>query len=81
MRARYGVGLRSQGIGVVFFWWLNLVRLYSLYKIQYPKRGYIPYSILGTVVSPITHSSGLHCMEVGAWVRPKRLYLTAHGKI
>ena len=25
---------------VMFFWWLNLVRLYSLYKILYPKGGY-----------------------------------------
>ena len=24
----------------VIFWWLNLVRLFSLYKILYPKGGY-----------------------------------------
>ena len=34
------------------FWWLNLVRLYSLYKILYPKRRIESYSILGTIVSP-----------------------------
>ena len=34
------------------FWWLNLVRLYSLYKILYPKRRIKSYSILGTIVSP-----------------------------
>ena len=36
----------------MFFWWLNLVRLYSLYKILYPKRRIQSYSILGTIVSP-----------------------------
>ena len=34
------------------FWWLNQVRLYSLYKILYPKRRIYSYSILGTIVSP-----------------------------
>ena len=34
------------------FWWLNLVRLYSLYKILYPKRRKESYSILGIIVSP-----------------------------
>ena len=36
----------------MFFWWLNLVRLYSLCKILYPKRRIESYSILGTIVSP-----------------------------
>ena len=36
----------------MFFWWLNLVRLYSLYKILYPKRRIESYSILGTIISP-----------------------------
>ena len=31
---------------------LNLVRLYPLYKILYPKRRIESYSILGTIVSP-----------------------------
>ena len=35
----------------MFFWWLNLVRLYSLYKILYPKRRIESYSIMGTIVS------------------------------
>ena len=42
-------------IGVIlsgFFWWLNLVRLYSLYEILYPKRRIESYSIVGTIVSP-----------------------------
>ena len=34
------------------FGWLKLVRLYSLYKILYPKRKISSYSILGTIVSP-----------------------------
>ena len=34
------------------FWWLNLVRLYSLYNILYPKRRIESYSILGTIISP-----------------------------
>ena len=34
------------------FWWLNLVRLDSLYKILYPKRRIESYSIMGTIVSP-----------------------------
>ena len=34
------------------FWWLNLVRLYSLCKILYPKRRIESYSIMGTIVSP-----------------------------
>ena len=34
------------------FWWLNLVRSYSLYKIPYPKRRIESYSRLGTIVSP-----------------------------
>ena len=34
------------------FWWLNLVRLYSLYKILYPKRKIYSYSIMGTIISP-----------------------------
>ena len=33
-------------------WWLNLVRLYSLYQILCPKRRIESYSILGTTVSP-----------------------------
>ena len=42
-------------IGVIlsrFFWWLKLVRLYSLYEILYPKRRIESYSIMGTIVSP-----------------------------
>ena len=39
-------------VWVVFFWWLNPVRLYSLYKILYPKRRIESYSIMGTIVSP-----------------------------
>ena len=35
-----------------FFWWSNLVRLYSKYKILYPKRRIESYSIMGTIVSP-----------------------------
>ena len=34
------------------FWWLNLVRLHSSYKLLYPKRRIESYSILGTIVSP-----------------------------
>ena len=34
----------------VFFWWLNLVRLYPLYKVLYPKRRIQSYSIMGTIV-------------------------------
>ena len=34
------------------FWWLNPARLYSLYRLLYPKRRIESYSILGTVVSP-----------------------------
>ena len=34
------------------FGWLNLVTLYSLQKILYPKRRIYSYSLLGTVVSP-----------------------------
>ena len=37
----------------MFFWWLNLVRLYSLCKILYPKGGYnLIQSVMGTIVSP-----------------------------
>ena len=36
----------------MFFWWLNPVRFYSLYKIRYPKRRIESYSIMGTIVSP-----------------------------
>ena len=32
--------------------WLNLVRLYSLYKILYPKRRIESYSIMGTIIPP-----------------------------
>ena len=32
--------------------WLNLVRLYSLYKMLYPKGRTESYSIMGTMVSP-----------------------------
>ena len=39
---------------VVFCWWLNPVRLHSLYKILYPKRRIESYYILGTIVSPKT---------------------------
>ena len=34
------------------FWWLNRVRLYSLYEILYPERRIESYSIMGTIVSP-----------------------------
>ena len=34
------------------FWWLNLVRLYSVHKILYPKGRIESYSVMGTVVSP-----------------------------
>ena len=34
------------------FWWLNLVRLYSLYKMLYPKRRIESYSIMVTIISP-----------------------------
>ena len=34
------------------FWWLNLVRFYSSYKILYPKRKIESYSIMGTIISP-----------------------------
>ena len=42
-------------IGVMLssvFWWLNLVRLYPVYKIVYPKRRIQSCSLLGTIVSP-----------------------------
>ena len=35
-----------------FFWWLNLVRFHSLYKILYPKGRIESYSIMSTRVSP-----------------------------
>ena len=34
------------------FWWLNPVRLYSLYKNIYTKRRIESYSTMGTKVSP-----------------------------
>ena len=34
------------------FLWLNLVRLYSFYKILYPKRRIDSCSMMGTIVSP-----------------------------
>ena len=37
--------------GVMFFLWLNPVRLYSLHEILYPKTRIESYSILGTIVS------------------------------
>ena len=37
---------------VVFLWWSNKVRLYSLYEVLYPKRRIESYSILGTIVPP-----------------------------
>ena len=43
---------KSKHKRVAFFWWLNLVRLYSLYKILYPKRRIFSYSIMHTIVSP-----------------------------
>ena len=43
------------------FWWLNLVRLYSLNKILYPKRRIESYTIRGTMVSP--NKMLLICME------------------
>ena len=39
-------------IYMFFAWWLNLVRLYSLYKILYPQRRIESYSIMGTIVPP-----------------------------
>ena len=33
-----------------FFWWLNLVRLYSLDKRLYPKVSIEAYSIMGTII-------------------------------
>ena len=34
------------------FWWLKPVGLYSLYRIQHPKRRIGSYSLMGTIVSP-----------------------------
>ena len=45
-------GLKPEPNVSSFFWWLNLARLYSLYKILYPNRRIYSYSILGTIVSP-----------------------------
>ena len=39
------------------FWWLNPVRLFSLYKIVYPKRRIESYSILGTKYAQIKYYS------------------------
>ena len=47
-----GSGMQSQGHLVAVFWWSNLVRLHSLYKILYLKRRLESYSILGTQASP-----------------------------
>ena len=53
------LGLYWVILSSVCFWWLNLVRVFSLYKILFPKGGkdvtlyWIEcYSILGTIVSP-----------------------------
>ena len=45
---RMGLGVHI--LGVAFFWWLNLVRLYSLYKNTIPQKE--DRTILGTIVPP-----------------------------
>ena len=46
------------------FWWCNLVRLYSLYKIIYPKRRIGSYFIMGTIVSPKTKITQLDPFDI-----------------
>ena len=46
------VRVTKRELSSVFFEWLNLVRIYSLYRVLYPKRRIESYSIVGTIVSP-----------------------------
>ena len=47
-----GRGMQDSHMSNVVFGWLNLLRLYSFYKILYPKRRIESYSIMGTIVVP-----------------------------
>ena len=52
LETKYAHWMELGYMGSVFLWLLNLVRLYSLCKILYPKRRIESYSIRGTIVSP-----------------------------
>ena len=66
------------------FWWLNLVRLYSVYKILYPKRRIESYSIMGTAERPHLSMPCQVMMYMFSFVtayRPEQLALSMYFKM